>query len=54
MKKNLKSIEDIEKNERYELLAKTFEELLVDKIALAELRNFWRHRAGLPQTDLKE
>lgn len=32
---------------KYNLLHKTFEELLVDKCVLSELRDFWRVKAGL-------
>lgn len=32
---------------KYNLLHKVFEELLVDKIVLSELRDFWRVKAGL-------
>jgi len=38
------AIEDAE----HSLLAKTFEELLKDRIQIKELRDFWRNRAGLP------
>ena len=32
---------------KYNLLHKTFEELLMDKFVLSELRDFWRVKAGL-------
>jgi hypothetical protein len=32
----------------YNQLAATLEELLVEKFAISELRDFWRKRAGLP------
>jgi hypothetical protein len=32
---------------RFAQLEKTFEELLADRIALAELRDWYRNRAGL-------
>jgi hypothetical protein len=32
----------------YNQLAATLEELLVEKFAISELRDFWRKRAGMP------
>lgn len=40
-------MKDKELLEKYKLLEKTFEEILIEKFAISELRNFWRVRAGL-------
>lgn len=32
---------------KYNLLHKVFEEILIEKIVLSELRDFWRMKAGL-------
>lgn len=40
--------------EKYKRLAETFEEILVEKFAISELRDFWRCRAGIKKQNLRD